>query len=93
MLIARADLERAAGWRALPRHVDKALVEDVLRINGGVYRTHDLGYLLVRHGQRHTWDKSDTEFLAIAEALHPGWRPELAGIGSLSLPAHAYPES
>ena len=44
MLIGRADLERAGGWRRVPRHVDAALVEDVLRAGGGVYRTHDTGY-------------------------------------------------
>ena len=32
MLLARADLERAGGWRPMRRHVDRALVEDVLRV-------------------------------------------------------------
>ena len=81
MLIGRADLERAGGWRRAARHVDAALVEDVLRGGGGVYRTHDAGYLMVRHGDRHTWEADDAEFLAGAEAVHAGWRPALAGIG------------
>ena len=82
MLIGREDLERAGGWRRLPRHVDAALVEDVLRAcaGGGVYRTHDAGYLMVRHGDRHTWEADDAEFLVGAEAVHRGWRPALAGI-------------
>ena len=80
MLIGRADLERAGGWRRAPRHVDEALVQDVLRGGGGVYRTHDAGYLMVRHGDRHTWEADDAEFLVQAEAVHRGWRPALAGI-------------
>ena len=80
MLIARADLERAGGWRRAPRHVDQALVEDVARAGGGVYRTHDAGYVLVRHGDRHTWEAGDAEFLAQAEAVRPGWHPALAGL-------------
>ena len=80
MLIGREDLERAGGWRRLPRHVDAALAEDVLRAGGGVYRTHDAGYLMVRHGDRHTWEADDAEFLVGAEAVHRGWRPALAGI-------------
>ena len=34
-LLARADLERAGGWRAVRRHVDEALIEDIVRIGGG----------------------------------------------------------
>ncbi len=80
MLIGRADLERAGGWRRVPRHVDEALVEDVLRGGGGVYRTHDAGYLTIRHGGRHTWEADDAVFLVQAEAVHSGWHPALAGI-------------
>ncbi len=87
MLIGRAELERAGGWRRVPRHVDAALVEDVLRAGGGVYRTHDAGYLMVRHGDRHTWEAGDAGFLAGAEAVHRGWRPALAGIGDAPPPA------
>ena len=63
MLLARVDLERAGGWRPMRRHVDRALVEDVLRVGGTVYRTHDAGYLLVRHAKGHTWQRDDTDFL------------------------------
>lgn len=86
MLVARADLERAGGWRRAPRHVDRALVEDVLRTGGAVYRTHDRGYLLVRHGAGHTWEADDGQFLAGAEAVRAGWRPALAGIEDASPP-------
>ena len=86
MLLARADLERAGGWRPIRRHVDRALIEDVVRAGGTVYRTHDAGYLLVRHGNRHTWQREDAEFLRGAESVHPGWQPALAGLGNLTPP-------
>ena len=89
MLLARADLERAGGCRPIRRHVDRALIEDVVRAGGTVYRTHDAGYLLVRHGNRHTWQRDDAEFLRGAESVHPGWQPALAGLGNLPPPVPA----
>ena len=80
MLIARGDLLRAGGWRRAPRHVDRALVDDVLAAGGAVYRIHDEGYLLVRHGQGHSWAVGDGHFLDQAEEVRPGWHPELAGL-------------
>ena len=80
MLITRSGLERAGGWRRVRHHVDQALIDDVLRAGGDVYRTHDDGYLLVRHGDRHTWTTDDDGFLVQAEAVQPGRCPELAGI-------------
>ena len=80
MLIARAEIKRVGGWRQVGRHVDQALIDDVLCVGGGVYRTHAAGYLLVRHGDRHTWEADDADFLSQAEAVHPGLRPALAGI-------------
>ena len=86
MLIQRAALERAGGWRAQPRHVDSALVEDVLRSGGSVYRTHHQGYVLVRHGGRHTWRRPDAEFLADAESVSPGWPAKLPGMEDVPPP-------
>ena len=80
MLIARRDLERAGGWRRAGRHVDLTLIEDVVRAGGAVYRTHDEGYLLVRHGRRHTWEVDDDWFLAQTAEVRAGWCPALAGI-------------
>ena len=80
MLIARNDLQRAGGWRRAPRHVDRALVEDVLATGGAVYRTHDEGYVLVRHGEGHTWSAHDGHFLDQAEEVRSGWHPTLAGM-------------
>ncbi len=80
LLIGRDALARAGGWRDLPHGVDKALIDDMQRRGEGVYRTHDLGYLLVRHGRGHTWERKDAAFLAGAGQVLPGWRPDLAGI-------------
>ena len=80
MLLARSALERAGGWRRAPRHVDLALVEDMLAAGGAVYRIHDEGYVLVRHGGGHTWAAGDRHFLDQAEELRAGWHPGLAGL-------------
>ena len=80
LLIARADLERAGGWRPLPRGVDQALAADVVRGGGAVYRTHGAGFVLVRHGCGHAWDIDEARLLADADEVHRGWRPDLAGI-------------
>ena len=89
LLIARDALARAGGWRDLPHGVDKALINDVQCSGEGVYRTHDLGYLLVRHGRGHTWERKDAAFLAGADRVLPGWRPDLAGIDGAAVPPAA----
>ena len=86
LLFGRTDLCRAGGWRPLPRGVDQALAADVLAAGGAVYRTHGFGFLLVRHGQGHAWRARERRFLADADAVHRGWRPDLAGIGDVPWP-------
>ncbi len=86
LLISRDDLARAGGGRRAPRHVDAALWDDVIRAGGRLYRTHGAGFMLVRHGQRHTWEMSDDYFLAQADHVSAGWSPALAGIDDLNLP-------
>ena len=90
LLIARDALERAGGWRRVSGGVDQALIEDVVRAGGSVYRTHGAGFMLVRHGQRHAWDVSDGWFLARADSVVPGWNPALADLGDLDLPRPAH---
>jgi GT2 family glycosyltransferase len=80
LLIARHDLDEAGGWRRVPRQVDRALVEDVERAGGIIYRTHGFGYVLVRHGQGHTWVEGDQYFLDQADAQQPGLALEWAGV-------------
>ena len=80
LLIARHALDSAGGWRRVHRYEDRALAEDVVRAGGRIYRTHGAGFVLVRHGRRHTWPVEDAWFLAHAETRRPGWDPALAGL-------------
>ena len=87
LLIARHDLDQAGGWRRVRRDVDRALVEDVFRVGGRVYRTHGAGFVLVRHGRGHTWKCDDDYFLKHADAVRPGWDPTLADLADVPPPA------
>lgn len=80
LLIARADLERIGGWRNAPLGVDLALTNDVLRIGGGVYRTHGAGFMMVRQDQGHTWDVGDDYFRAKADRSLPGCATAAAAV-------------
>ena len=83
LLISRHDIERAGGWRRVRRHVDRALMKDVARMDGRLYRTHGAGFAAVRHGRGHTWKIDDAYFLEKAEAVHAGWDPALAGLADV----------
>ncbi|MDE0433020.1 MAG: glycosyltransferase [Bryobacterales bacterium] len=78
LLIARSEMDRVGGWKPIPRSVDQALIEDVIGAGGRVYRTHGSGYVLVRHGDRHTWETDDGYFLKQADTQSDGWDPSLA---------------
>ena len=87
LLLAARDLERAGGWRPLPQGVDQALAADVQRAGGAVYRTHGKGFVLVRHGHGHAWAADERRFLADADAVGRGWRPDWAGLADAARPA------
>jgi hypothetical protein len=72
MLISKADLLAAGGWRPVPKSIDRALIEQVKRIGGLVYRTHGLGYVYVRHGSEHTAVVNDEHFLTQNARQWPG---------------------
>ena len=80
LLIARHDLARVGGWRRVPAGVDRALVEDVRRAGGAVYRTHGRGFMLVRHGVGHTWEVDERSLRRGVRESAPGWRPGMADI-------------
>lgn len=89
LLISRRDLDRVGGWRRVPAGVDSFLAEDVLRTGGRLYRTHGFGFMVMRHGFHHIWnsgDSSDEWFLNIAGRIWASFRPDLAGIDTLSVP-------
>jgi hypothetical protein len=75
MLLHRTTLEQAGGFRPVPRHVDKALTEDVRAAGGTVYRTHAFGYVMRRATTGHTWDADLDEMVARAVQTWPGFRP------------------
>ena len=81
MIISVDDLAEAGGWRRIPRWVDQALLKDVVREGGAAYRTHGHGYLLVRHGDEHTWKSPDSYFLRHAQETRPGRDLAFAAIG------------
>ena len=80
LLIARHDLARVGGWRRVPGGVDRALIEDVRRAGGVVYRTHGRGFMLVRHGVGHTWEVDERSLRRGSRESAPGWRPGMADI-------------
>ena len=51
-------------------------------VGGGfrAYRTHGMGYVLVRHGEGHTWQADDEYFLAQAHETRAGCDLAFAGI-------------
>ena len=86
LLLTRHTLQRVGGWRRIPRHVDRALVDDVLNAGGTAYRTHGAGLFVVRHNIGHTWNTEDRRLLANADAVRDGWQPSLAGIDDVPKP-------
>ena len=80
LMISRHCLDAVLGWRSIPRGVDKALIEDVLSAGQRVYRTHGMGYVLVRHGEGHTWQADDDYFLTQAHETRAGCDPAFAGV-------------
>ena len=80
MLVSRDDLGAIGGWQGVPPYVDRTLIDDIVRAGGRVYQTHGSGYVLVRHGERHSWNADDEHFLNNAKAVHSGFRPSVAGM-------------
>lgn len=82
MLISRRELDRVGGWRRT-RYADSALIGDFVLAHQRIYRTHGLGYLAVRHRDRHAYDMSDHHYLVRADRICRGWKPEMAGVEEL----------
>ena len=80
LMISRHDLDRLLGWREVPAGVDRALIEDVSRNKRQIYRTHGMGYMLVRHDEGHTWPATDAYFLKQADEVRHGCDLDFAGI-------------
>ena len=79
MMVSGEAFRAAGGWRPVRRHVDQALISDVLRIGESTYRLPGYGYMLERHGS-HTWDRADARFALEADSRWDGWRGDLADV-------------
>ena len=84
LMITRHCFEAVLGWRPIPRHVDQALIADVVDGGHRAYRTHGQGYMLVRHGEGHTWQAGDEYFRAQAHDTRRGCDLTFAGISGPS---------
>jgi len=82
LLVRAAVLREACGWRGIPRGVDAALIDDVARIGGTIWRTHPFGYLLRRTTRGHTWRIDDSYFLRQAQHQWQGLDLGVAGVAS-----------
>ena len=80
LMIARHCFDAVLGWRPIPRSVDQALITDVVSGGHRAYRTHGMGYVLVRHGEGHTWQADDDYFLAQSQGTRDGCDLAFAGI-------------
>lgn len=79
LMISKADLYELGGWRPVPRSVDRALFQRVLRAGGLVYATHGLGFVYARNGSGHTWASTDSQFLRGVVQQWAGLEPRLLG--------------
>ena len=88
MLISRRALARAGGWRDIPSGVDAALLADALRSGARIYRASGIGYVLVRHGDRHTWSDNEATaaIFAKADRVWDGPRLDAAGVAAPNMP-------
>ena len=82
LMLTRHCFDAVLGWRPIPRSVDQALIEDVVSGGHRAYRTHGMGYVLVRHGEGHTWQADDDYFVAQAHETRAGCDLAFAGISS-----------
>ena len=72
-----AELEGVEGYRMWH---DQALIKDVTGSGRRLYRTHGKGYILVRHGDTHTWAVDDGYFMDQAQEVRDGCDLAFAGI-------------
>lgn len=80
MMITRHCFDSVLGWQNIPHSVDKALITDVVAAGHKAYRTHGMGYMLVRHGEGHTWQADDAYFRKQAAEVREGCDLAFAGI-------------
>ena len=80
LMLRTSTLSDVGGWAAVPRHVDRRLIEAVQRSGGAVYRTHGFEYLLRRSSSGHTWSADDEYFLGQASDVRAGLDLSFCGV-------------
>ena len=80
LMLRTSTLSDVGGWAAVPRHVDRRLIEAVQHSGGLVYRTHGFEYLLRRSGSGHTWSADDEYFLGQASDVRAGLDLSFCGV-------------
>ena len=85
LLVSREVLDGVGGFPCVPRLVDLRLFNKIRGHDSRrVYRTHGAGYVLVRHGEDHTWNAvGDEWFLDRADGVWHGWDPDRACIADM----------
>jgi hypothetical protein len=75
LMVDRGLLHEVGGFRSVRRHVDAQLIAAVRAAGGATYRTHGLGYVLLRTGSGHTWQADVDELRSRAVEVTSGFRP------------------
>jgi hypothetical protein len=72
LMLDRALLLEVGGFAPVPRHVDRLLLDTLLRGGAVVYRTHGLGYVLRRNAVGHTYD-ADLQRILDPDQVRATW--------------------
>lgn len=83
MLMSVADIMSVGGWRGVPRSVDRALMQRIVKAGGLTYVDRGVGFVYVRHDRGHTWAADASHFLRnVEEQWHGVHAPALGMDGS-----------
>jgi hypothetical protein len=76
-MLDRSLLVKVGGFAAVPKHVDRHLLDALLAGGAVVYRTHGLGYVLRRNSEGHTYDADLDRILDPGQVVDTwdGFRP------------------
>lgn len=77
-LIKKSVLQEVGGWQSIERHVDQALLDDLVRCDKTWYRGEGTGYVLHRRESGHTWDADVDYFLDQSEEQYRGLALDVA---------------
>ena len=77
LMLDRSLLREVGGFAAVPKHVDRHLLDTLLSAGATIYRTHGLGYVLRRTTDGHTYDADLDRILDPSQvvATWDGFRP------------------